>query len=293
MPWFKIDDGFYDHPKVVETSMGARGLWISAGTYCARHLTDGVITAKQVKRLGGTPAQIRGLVESGLWHKITDDSGAIAYEFHDYLDFNPSANDVQTKREQDRKRQQKHRDKPPSTSGNGNSSRRDSRASHNTPARARPVPDPTNRERGAEHVPEPAVTASPLPESEPDWEKAGWCTRHQGLPDDQVPNCRQCLAAREQAKKDWEASRAGQAAARRKAIDACPVCDQNGMRDSVSGARQRCDHPGPSRKARPGDYLSILRSTPESDDSYIDAEVVDAPDRDITTIIQGTGRQLP
>ena len=33
MAWFKIDDYFYDHPKVLECSTAAIGLWTLAASY--------------------------------------------------------------------------------------------------------------------------------------------------------------------------------------------------------------------------------------------------------------------
>lgn len=86
MPWFKVDDGFYDHPKVENLPMAARGLWLTCGVWCAKHLTDGVISAKRVRALGGTPAQIKALIKNGLWSECKGDSGAKCYAFHDWFD---------------------------------------------------------------------------------------------------------------------------------------------------------------------------------------------------------------
>ena len=67
MTWFKVDDGFYDHPKVIDLPLAAVGLWALAGAYCARHLTDGVITDRQIRAIGGTRKQAAALVAAGLW----------------------------------------------------------------------------------------------------------------------------------------------------------------------------------------------------------------------------------
>lgn len=69
MPWFKVDDSFYDHPKFLDVPNAAVGLWTKAGAWCAKHLTDGVISAKCVRALGGTPAQIKALIKNGLWEE--------------------------------------------------------------------------------------------------------------------------------------------------------------------------------------------------------------------------------
>jgi hypothetical protein len=43
MTWFKIDDSFYDHPKVFDAPDCAVALWTRAGTWSARNLTDGFV----------------------------------------------------------------------------------------------------------------------------------------------------------------------------------------------------------------------------------------------------------
>lgn len=109
MPWFKVDDSFYDHPKIENLSMAAIGLWAKAGAWCAKHLTDGVISAKRVRALGGTPAQIKALIKNGLWFECKDDSGAKCYAFHDWFDMQPSREQVYEKREIERQKKRKQR----------------------------------------------------------------------------------------------------------------------------------------------------------------------------------------
>lgn len=69
MPWFKVDDSFYDHPKFLDVPNAAVGLWTKAGAWCGKHLTDGVIPATQVKRFKGTNAQVNALISAGLWEE--------------------------------------------------------------------------------------------------------------------------------------------------------------------------------------------------------------------------------
>ena len=40
--YFPVDVNFYDSPEFFEVNMSARGLWVTCGTWCKRHLTDGV-----------------------------------------------------------------------------------------------------------------------------------------------------------------------------------------------------------------------------------------------------------
>lgn len=97
MPWFKVDDGFYDHPKVVELSLAAVGLWTLAGSYCAKHLTDGRLTRRTVGRLSGTDALVTELTDAGLWHEVVDEKFDL--EFNDWTDYQPTRLSVVTERE--------------------------------------------------------------------------------------------------------------------------------------------------------------------------------------------------
>lgn len=98
MSWFKIDDGFYDHPKVEELPNAAVGLWTKAGTWCAKHETDGIVPATRVKAFKGTPSQIKALIDCGLWGETTTASGAKAYVFKDWFDYQPSREEREEER---------------------------------------------------------------------------------------------------------------------------------------------------------------------------------------------------
>ncbi|WP_156119424.1 hypothetical protein [Corynebacterium humireducens] len=111
MTWFKIDDGFYDHPKFLDLPNAAVGLWAKAGAWCGRHLTDGVIPASQVRVLKGTPAQIRVLLEVGLWVECESDSGAKCYRFHDWEDFQPTREQKLQERANSAERQRRSRER--------------------------------------------------------------------------------------------------------------------------------------------------------------------------------------
>lgn len=104
MTWFRVDDGFYDHPKVLDAGVAAIGLWTLAGAYCARHLTDGVITDRQIRAIGGTRKQAQKLVESGLWSCDGAPPNARRYFFNDWREYQPSRDDVTTRRRDDAER---------------------------------------------------------------------------------------------------------------------------------------------------------------------------------------------
>jgi hypothetical protein len=90
--WFRVDDGFYSHPKVFATSPAALGLWVVAGSWSSQARTGGVIPRHALARLlPGAEALADELVVAGLWEN--DRSGA--YRFHDWTGYNPSAEEAQ------------------------------------------------------------------------------------------------------------------------------------------------------------------------------------------------------
>ncbi|QKY78996.1 hypothetical protein Jinkies_48 [Arthrobacter phage Jinkies] len=107
MPWFKVDDGFHGHPKVMDLSLAAVGLWTLAGTWCANYLTDGEIPLKVVQRLGGTRRQAKELILSGLWTETRAD----VYKFSDWNDYQPTKDSVLTERAKAKERMDKLRGK--------------------------------------------------------------------------------------------------------------------------------------------------------------------------------------
>lgn len=104
MPWVKIDDEFSEHPKMVEVGPLGMALQMAALCYCNHHLTDGYVPGSVAKRLidlEGMPltfGQIaKKLIDVGVW--TADGDG---YRIHDYLEFQPSKDQVVADREQKR-----------------------------------------------------------------------------------------------------------------------------------------------------------------------------------------------
>ncbi len=104
MTWFKLDDGFHSHPKVIAAGNAAVGLFTRCGTWSSDHLTDGRIPA-HIARFYGTKKEIGALVTCGLWRVDGD-----WYVMPDYLDYNPSGDAVKRDRSQSAERQRKARD---------------------------------------------------------------------------------------------------------------------------------------------------------------------------------------
>ena len=99
MPWFKVDDAFHGHPKVMELSPAAVGVWTLAGSWCANYLTDGEIKASIVRRFGADDAMVSELVEAGLWIDLGG-----SYQFKDWEEYQPLKEEVMAERNAARER---------------------------------------------------------------------------------------------------------------------------------------------------------------------------------------------
>lgn len=99
MTWVRLDDNMPDHPKVAGLSAVAFRVHVTGICYCARHLTDGFIPKGAVKTFA-TKRALSELVDARLWRE----SVAAGYEINDYLDYNPSKENVVTEREARRDR---------------------------------------------------------------------------------------------------------------------------------------------------------------------------------------------
>jgi len=95
MTWFKVDDSFHAHPKVLATDPAALGLWVVAGAWSSAHLTDGVVPDHALPRLLPDSATLaQKLVAAGLWRRVRG-----GYKFHDWSAYQPSSSDVREMRE--------------------------------------------------------------------------------------------------------------------------------------------------------------------------------------------------
>ncbi|MBF6133491.1 hypothetical protein IU501_10820 [Nocardia otitidiscaviarum] len=113
MTWFKIDDGFWSHPKVTALSDSAVALWVRAGAYACQHLTDGFI-ARSALRMLGEPSAVAELLDSGLWTEATG-----GFQFHDWAEYQETGEAVKRRREQARDRQRKAREAREAKRGRG------------------------------------------------------------------------------------------------------------------------------------------------------------------------------
>lgn len=93
MAWVKVDDTFPDHPKALDLTLAAKGLWLEGLCYVNRQQTDGALPAAFLRRVGDDDARRSAdeLVAAGLWH-ATETGWAI----HDYLDHQRSREQIAT-----------------------------------------------------------------------------------------------------------------------------------------------------------------------------------------------------
>lgn len=122
MPWVRIDDDFYNHPKVIKAGPLGIAMQVSALCYCNHYLTDGFVPLSIIPGLlnlagigmrmwanetfgGGEDAAwtmvVEDLINAGLWESCED-----GYRIHDYLEYQPSKDQVIADRAANAQRQE-------------------------------------------------------------------------------------------------------------------------------------------------------------------------------------------
>jgi hypothetical protein len=135
--WFKVDDGFYSHAKVLSIPRASRaaalGTWIICGTWSADKLTDGLVPAHMVEELGGSIDGAEALVLVGLWR-----SRRGGYLFVNWAEFQPTRENIETQRKSERDRKAAYR--ASKSGGSPKDVPTGQTRIPNTPTRTRPVP---------------------------------------------------------------------------------------------------------------------------------------------------------
>lgn len=133
MPWVRIDDGIWSHPKMNSISNDAFSLYICGLSYAGQYLTDGILSDADVERIAAYrhagPSSIAELVSRHLWERE-----GLGYRIHDFLTYNRSRAQVEQDRAATAARQERHksaRDGPYNGVTNG--------VSNNAPG---PIPGP-------------------------------------------------------------------------------------------------------------------------------------------------------
>ena len=182
MPWFKVDDHFWSHPKTADLSPGATALWLRAGSWAAGHLTDGFVPKTMLRTFRARRAWADELVAKLLW---TDEQ--TSWKFHEWDTYQPTKVAVEARRSATKNRVNAWR-QGAGNSVTGTFGERVSNA----------APDPTR--------PDPTIN-SPR-EVSSGGTTGPWCARHQGGTDDPCGACRTARIAFEASeRKDVEAKR--------------------------------------------------------------------------------------
>lgn len=107
MAWFKVDDSFHSHSKVYAASPAALGLWVVAGSWSSANRKDGFVPDHALGRLLPDAAELaKELTTAGLWRRVRG-----GYQFHDWHDFNPTAEEIEADRKAARERMRQIRAK--------------------------------------------------------------------------------------------------------------------------------------------------------------------------------------
>lgn len=116
MTWFRVDDGFYSHDKVIRIPRARRaeavGTWTLCGTWAADKERDGVVPAHMVDELGGTEAGAQALVDVGLWRRRRD-----AFVFVNWAEFQPTREQLHERRQAESQRKAEYRARKARESG--------------------------------------------------------------------------------------------------------------------------------------------------------------------------------
>jgi hypothetical protein len=158
--WFKVDDSFHSHPKVLAADPAALGLWVIAGAWSSANLSDGFVPDHVLPRLlPGSAELAKSLTACGLWRRAKG-----GYRFHDWDDYNPRGEDVKKERDAARERMRNLRAKRKGTAQEVDCSAEQPanvREKFVTPTR----PDPTRSSSSEELKQDQAPPASPVPPS--------------------------------------------------------------------------------------------------------------------------------
>src|SRR5215831_16578268 len=101
MAWARIDDRLFSHPKMLEVSLAARGLWLTALSYAASLERDGWFPASALPLFAPSIPRVelvnlaQELVMTKLWRVASD-----GYVIHDFLGYNRSRKELKRQRKQ-------------------------------------------------------------------------------------------------------------------------------------------------------------------------------------------------
>jgi len=134
MTWVRVDDQYPDHPKIALVGPLGLALHMAAACYAARYLTDGFVPRAQIRKLinldgifresNGVSNGVSNAVSNGVSHAVSHEEVTAelvaaglfdvvdgGFRVHDYLDYNPNAQQVKAERKESADRQAAWRQK--------------------------------------------------------------------------------------------------------------------------------------------------------------------------------------
>ncbi|AOT24579.1 hypothetical protein E6_50 [Propionibacterium phage E6] len=90
MAWFKVDDQFWSHPKVIRCSDKAIALWVRAGSWSSQQLTNGEVPVEALAMFKANRQTAEELVGTGLWKR-----NGTGFQFHDWSTYQPAGSEVE------------------------------------------------------------------------------------------------------------------------------------------------------------------------------------------------------
>ena len=159
-------------------------LWVRAGSWSARNLRDGFVPSRLPARLCDDPdTAVRELVARGLWLRVKG-----GYQFHDWADFQPTRESVESDRAAARERMRKLRNGRSGTKSFERSSddvRANNTRTNGRTSRPPTRPDPKEGVRARENPTGPSPAGQEPPSK---------CPAH--IRDPSPPPCGACADAR-------------------------------------------------------------------------------------------------
>jgi hypothetical protein len=105
--WVKLDDRFPRNPKVRGLSDRAFRSYVEGLCHCGEQETNGQVDPASARAIA-RPRAIAELVDAGLW--LVDPEPKGGYWVKDYLDFNPSREEIQRQRTLANERKRRYRE---------------------------------------------------------------------------------------------------------------------------------------------------------------------------------------
>ena len=99
--WFKVCDGFSEHPKAIQAGNEAVGVWTRMGSWSSRYCTGGVVPHVKALAIAGAMAPLTALLKAGLLER--EDKDEADWVFHDWEDANPTAEEARAYTENKKK----------------------------------------------------------------------------------------------------------------------------------------------------------------------------------------------